>query len=304
MQDVNGHRWATRLIAQFRGTGNAGVGLPRSPFAIAGLHGAKPCRSPILNDRHLSEQPYRILGKDRPSRWLVTCDHASNRVPGFVGGGDLGIGPEDMARHIAWDVGAAGLAAHLAEALDGPCILSDFSRLVIDPNRGEDDPTLLMKLYDGTIIPANRHADGTELERRMDRLYRPYHAALGQLAARRADTVIVAVHSFTPCLRGRAPRPWQVGILYSHRDTRLSRALLARLMAEPDLCVGDNQPYSGHLPGDAIDRHALAPGRQNTLIELRNDLIGDDAGQAYWAARLAPLLRAALADAEPRNNPA
>jgi predicted N-formylglutamate amidohydrolase len=247
------------------------------------------------------DQPYRILGAARASRWLVTCDHASNRVPAWVGGGDLGIGPEDMGRHIAWDIGAAGLSVRLAEALGCPCILSDFSRLVIDPNRGEDDPTLLMKLYDGTIIPANRHADAAELERRLDRLYRPYHAALGQLAARRDDTVIVAVHSFTPCLRGRAPRPWQVGILYSHRDARLSRALLARLMAEADLCVGDNQPYSGHLPGDAIDRHALAQGRQNTLIEVRNDLIGDDAGQARWAARLAPHLVAALEAAEGRG---
>ena len=248
------------------------------------------------------DQPYRILGADRASRWLVTCDHATNRVPDWVGGGDLGIGPEDMGRHIALDIGAAGLSARLAEALGCPCILSDFSRLVIDPNRGEDDPTLLMRLYDGTIIPANRHADAAELERRLDRLYRPYHAALAALAARRDDTVIVAVHSFTPCLRGRAPRPWQVGVLYSHRDDRLSRALLARLAAEPDLCVGDNQPYSGHLPGDAIDRHALSQGRQNTLIELRNDLIGDDAGQAYWAARLAPHLVAALDRAEGRDN--
>jgi predicted N-formylglutamate amidohydrolase len=98
-----------------------------------------------------------VEGEDRPGRWLVTCDHASNRVPDWVNGGDLGIAGADMARHIAWDVGAAGLARALAERLDSPAILSDFSRLVIDPNRGEDDPTLVMRLYDGTIIPANRH---------------------------------------------------------------------------------------------------------------------------------------------------
>ncbi|MBC2836330.1 N-formylglutamate amidohydrolase [Paragemmobacter straminiformis] len=239
---------------------------------------------------------YNIIGGERGGRWLVTCDHASNHVPDWVGGGSLGISPEDMARHIAWDVGAAGLAIALAAALDGPCLLSNFSRLVIDPNRGEDDPTLVMKLYDGTIIPANRHAGEAEVTERLERLHRPYHDALAGLAGRRPDTVIVAVHSFTPCLKGRSPRPWHVGVLHSHLDERLSRALIDRLRAEPDLCVGDNEPYSGHLPGDAIDRHALRQGRLNTLIELRNDLIADAAAQQAWAARLAALLAQSLAD--------
>lgn len=244
----------------------------------------------------MRDHAYEIIGENRPARWLITCDHATNRVPGWVAGGDLGIAPADMARHIAYDVGAAGLTRALAARLDAPAILSDFSRLVIDPNRGEDDPTLVMRLYDGTIIPANRHAGPAEVEERLARLYRPYHAALAGLAARRADTVIVAIHSFTPCLKGRAPRPWQVGVLHSHLDSRLSRALIARLQAEGDLCVGDNEPYLGHLPGDSIDRHALQPRRHNTLIELRNDLIGTAAEQDAWADRLAPLLAAALED--------
>jgi predicted N-formylglutamate amidohydrolase len=242
----------------------------------------------------MTETPFHIDGEARPGRWLVTCDHATNRVPVWVNGGDLGIAPADMARHIAYDIGAAGLARALAQALDSPCILSDFSRLVIDPNRGEDDPTLVMKLYDGTIIPANARAGAAEQDRRLGALHRPYHAALARLAARRPDTVICAVHSFTPCLRGRVPRPWHVGILYSSRDPRLSTSLLDLLRAEPDLCIGDNEPYSGHLPGDAIDRHALGPGRLNTLIELRNDLIATPGDQARWAARLAPMLVRAL----------
>lgn len=233
---------------------------------------------------------YHIYGENRPGRWVVTCDHASNRVPDWVAEGDLGIAPEDMARHIAWDVGAAGLARALGKELDSPVICSDFSRLVIDPNRGEDDPTLLMKLYDGTIIPANRHAGEEDLRQRLDRLYHPYHAALAGLAARRDDTVILAIHSFTPCLKGRAPRPWHVGILYSHLDERLSLPLIARLRAAPDLCVGDNEPYAGHLPGDAIDRHALQTGRLNTLVEIRNDLIGTAEAQSSWARRLALIL--------------
>ncbi|MFN0115238.1 MAG: N-formylglutamate amidohydrolase [Paracoccaceae bacterium] len=245
----------------------------------------------------MSEDSYEIVGEDRAGPWLLTCDHASNRVPTWVAGGDLGLSPADMARHIALDVGAAGLTLALAAALDAPAILSRFSRLVIDPNRGEDDPTLVMKLYDGTIIPANRHADGDETGRRLARLYRPYHDALETLAARRHGTAICAVHSFTPCLKGRPPRPWQVGVLYSHRDTRLALPLLRRLAAEPDLTVGDNEPYAGHLDGDAIDRHALVPGRPNVLIEVRNDLIRDIGGQARWAARLAPILAAARAEA-------
>lgn len=241
------------------------------------------------------DEAFQIIGEHRPGRWLVTCDHASNRVPDWVGGGDLGISAADMARHIAWDVGAWGLAQALGRLLDSPVIGSCFSRLVIDANRGEEDPTLVMKLYDGTIIPANRHVGPAEVEERLARLYRPYHAAYAGLAARQADTVVLAVHSFTPCLKGRAPRPWHVGVLHSHLDDRLSRALIARLREEPDLCIGDNEPYAGHLPGDAIDRHALRPGRHNTLIELRNDLIAEPAAQAAWAARLAPVLSEVLA---------
>ena len=240
---------------------------------------------------------YKIIGQDRPGRWLITCDHASNRVPVDVADGDLGIGAADMERHIAYDVGAAGLATALAERLNCPAILSNFSRLVIDANRGEEDPTLVMRLYDGTIIPANRSVSASEVERRLTTLYRPYHTAYAALAARQADTVIVAVHSFTPCLRGRLPRPWQVGVLYSHLDARLSLPLIDGLRALPDLCVGDNEPYAGHLPGDAIDRHAIKFGRQNTLIEVRNDLIGDPEGQANWAKLLGPVLEAALTSA-------
>lgn len=244
----------------------------------------------------MTQQPFEIIGETRPSRWLVTCDHASNAVPEAVGG-TLGLSEGEMGRHIAFDIGAAGVTRRLAELLDAPAILSRFSRLVIDPNRGEDDPTLVMKLYDGTIVPGNRHADAAEIERRKALYYRPYHAALAGLAARRPDTVLCAVHSFTPRLVGRHPRPWHVGLLYA-ADDRLARPLLASLSAEPDLCVGDNEPYSGQLAGDTMDRHGLQPGRPHILIELRHDLIASEAGQRAWAERLAPHLDAALAAAQ------
>ena len=237
-------------------------------------------------------KPFEIVGPARPSRWLVTCDHAANTSPPEIG--TLGLSSADMNRHIAYDVGAAGITRALADALGAPAILSNFSRLVIDPNRGEDDPTLLMKLYDGTIVPANRNLGQTATERRLATLYRPYHAAYATLAARRPDTVICAVHSFTPCLQGRSPRPWEIGILYSHLDRRLALPLIARLKVA-GFCTGDNEPYAGHLDGDAIDRHALQPDRPNVLIEVRNDLIADTRGQTVWATRLAPILDDVLA---------
>lgn len=241
--------------------------------------------------------PVIVLGEERRSRWLVLCDHATNRVPDFVNGGTLGIADEDMARHIAFDPGAAGVSIRLAEKLGAPVVLTNFSRLVIDPNRGEDDPTLVMRLYDGTIIPANRHLDDTAIAERLARCYRPYHEAVERMAGAKPDTIIVSVHSFTPRLRHRPPRPWHVGLLFAD-DDRLSLPLIQLLRDEPGLVVGVNQPYSGHLKGDTIDRHAIAPGRQNTLIEIRNDLIAHDDQQAAWADRLARLLPMALTRAE------
>ncbi len=245
----------------------------------------------------MTYHPFHIFGANRPSRWLITADHATNTVPPDVNGGDLGLPAADMARHIAYDPGSAGLTTALAQLLDGPAILSNFSRLVIDPNRGEDDPTLLMKLYDGTIIPANRHADTAEKQRRLNAYYRPYHSALAKLAARRDDTLYVAIHSYTPQLAGRPKRPWHVGILYAD-DTRLSAPLVKRLQLEADLCIGENQPYGGHLAGDSVERHAIAHNRPNVLIEIRNDLIKTDAQQVAWAKRLAPMLQQVLTESE------
>ena len=241
----------------------------------------------------MNEQAFEIIGEKRGGRWLISCDHATNIVPDWVHGGDLGLPAEDMQRHIAYDIGAAGVTRYVAEALDSPAILSRFSRLVCDPNRGEDDPTIMMRLYDGTIIPANRNADAAEIEERLARLHRPYHAAYADLARSMRNPVICAIHSFTPQLRGRAPRPWEIGVLYAD-DARLAVPFIDACRAA-GWCTGDNQPYVGHLPGDAVDQHALQHGRPNVLIELRQDLIADDAGQKLWADRLAPILTDVLA---------
>jgi len=147
-----------------------------------------------------------------------------------------------------------------------------------------------MRLYDGTIVPGNRNANAAEIEHRLNACYRPYHAAYADLAAKIDQTIIIAVHSFTPRLNSRAPRPWHIGLLFAG-DTRLSNPLLTRLRRDPDLCVGENEPYAGHLPGDAVDRHALKTGRPNVLLEIRQDLIETQKGQQDWGFRLAPILQ-------------
>ncbi len=165
----------------------------------------------------MSWSPFHVEGAERTGPWLVTCDHAANTVPeGVIAGGSLGIADEDMHRHIAYDVGAKGVARHLARQLGSPLIYTDFSRLVIDPNRNTDDPTVLMKLYDGTVIPANRHADEVERARRVALCHQPYHDAYEDLASR-PGIAVCAVHSFTPQFRGRSWRPWEVAVLWAKR---------------------------------------------------------------------------------------
>ncbi len=244
--------------------------------------------------------PAHVFGEERLSRWLIVCDHATNTLPPWLPASEMGLPKEEMTRHIAFDIGAAGVALRLAEKLKAPAVMSNYSRLVIDPNRGEDDPTLIRRLYDETIIPGNRHLADGDRQRRLDLAYRPYHQTIERLAARRGDTIIVSIHSYTPQLRHKDPRPWHVGLLYAD-DTRLSLPLADLLRSEGDLVVGMNEPYSGYLPGDTIDRHAIRRGRQNTLVEIRNDLISDDAGQLEWAERLGALLPQALRKAEEKR---
>ncbi|MEO1537836.1 MAG: N-formylglutamate amidohydrolase [Pseudomonadota bacterium] len=245
----------------------------------------------------ISWVPAHVFGEERTSRWLVLCDHATNLVPPWLPSSTLGLPQEEMERHIAFDIGVAGVAVRLAEHLNAPVVLSNFSRLVIDPNRGEDDPTLVRRLYDETIIPGNRHLTETEIETRMALCYRPYHTMVERMAARRSDTVILSIHTFTPQLKHKQVRPWHIGLLFAD-DARLSLPLADLLAEDADVVVGLNEPYSGYLDGDTIDRHALRKGRQNTLIELRNDLVSDEAGQRAWAEKLAGVLPQALVQAD------
>jgi predicted N-formylglutamate amidohydrolase len=233
---------------------------------------------------------------------LILCDHASNAVPPDLG--DLGLSPAEFQRHIAYDIGAAAVTRLLAHRLGAPAILTRFSRLIIDPNRGRDDPTLVMRLSDGAVVPGNAKVDEAEIAARIERFYDPYDAAITahihRALAAGHPPVIVTVHSFTPNWRGW-PRPWHVGILWD-ADERFARPLLDGLSAEEGLVVGDNEPYDGALAGDTIDRHATVRGLANALIEIRQDLIASDEGAEEWAERFARLLKP-LAEQEELRSP-
>ncbi|WP_428977920.1 N-formylglutamate amidohydrolase [Rhodoligotrophos appendicifer] len=227
---------------------------------------------------------------------LLLCDHARNTIPSHLG--TLGLPDSELERHIAYDIGAEAVTRGLAARLGVPAVLSGFSRLLIDPNRGEDDPTLIMRLSDGAVIPGNARVDAAERELRLNLCYRPYHRAVAGALRRIRDggvmPVVLSVHSFTPNWKG-LPRPWHVGMLW-HEDPRLSRGLIAALEREPGLIVGDNEPYSGELEGDTMNVHCTREGISHSLIEIRQDLIRDAPGQEEWVDRLARILPPLLAD--------
>lgn len=248
-----------------------------------------------------------LLGADEPpavtvereaavSPFVFTCDHAGRRLPRALG--DLGLPAAELERHIAWDIGALGVARGLAERLDGVLVAQHYSRLVIDCNRPLASPDLVTAMSEATPIPGNAALTPAQRAERIATFWTPYHDTLRALLDRRAaagrPTVFVSVHSFTPVYLGRA-RPWQVGVLYG-RDARLGRALLAVLGAQDGLVVGDNEPYRIDDKDQGIPVHALARGLPNVLFEVRQDLIADATGQAHWAAVLAEALaRAAVA---------
>jgi predicted N-formylglutamate amidohydrolase len=231
----------------------------------------------------VSEEAFLILGEPQPGGILVIGDHASNRVPDDI---DLGIDPALLNEHVAIDIGVAGVARRMAAEHGIPAFLANVSRLVCDFNREEDAPALVPHASDGHSIPGNLF-DIAGREERVERFYRPYHAALASLLRQAEPRLIVSLHSFTPSLKSRPEeqRPWQCGVLYNE-DDRASR-LAIPLFEAAGLAVGDQQPYSGKLLNATMNRHAEAHGRPYFGLEVRQDLIADDAGQAHWAALVA-----------------
>ncbi len=222
------------------------------------------------------------------SPFVLTCDHYGRRIPQALR--DLGVAQSDLARHIAWDIGIAGVATRLSNMLDAHLIAQVYSRLVIDCNRPFTSPGSIPLISEATVIPGNEALSEADIALRRDLIFAPYHtriaAALDARARAGRPTVLIALHSFTPVYAGVA-RPWHIGTLY-HRDDRLPALLLAALRAEGDLVVGDNEPYAVDDATDyAIPVYGEGRGLIHTGIEIRQDLISDAAGETAWAERLA-----------------
>jgi predicted N-formylglutamate amidohydrolase len=237
--------------------------------------------------------PFDLVEGDRKRGLVLVADHARRELPDEYG--SLGLPAAEFERHIAYDIGVETVTRRLAALTGAPAVLANFSRLLIDPNRGEDDPTLIRQLYDGTVVPGNYPMPAEERERRLARFYRPYHDAVAALIASVAEAsgrapFVFSVHSFTPVMQG-VVRPWHVGVLWD-RDDRAPRPLIEALAADRSLVVGDNEPYDGALRGDTMFRHAIVHGFAHALIEIRQDLIADQAGALAWAGQLAPIVDA------------
>jgi predicted N-formylglutamate amidohydrolase len=232
-----------------------------------------------------------------PSPFLLLGDHAGRVIPPRLR--RLGLREPALSRHIAWDIGVAGLGERLSVALNATFIAQRFSRLVIDCNRDPARADSIPEMSDGTIVPANQALAAAEREARISQIFAPYHARITEeldaRAAREQSTIVVALHSFTPTMQGFA-RPWRFGVLHLGASN-YSNAVLARLRTEPgELQVGDNEPYRMDDVDFTVPHHAIARGLDYLELEVRQDLIADAAGQESVADLLARVLPAALED--------
>ena len=235
--------------------------------------------APVAEENPLGRSPF-----------LLTSDHFGRSIPRKLG--DLGLPESELTRHIAWDIGIAGVARALSQHLDAHLIAQHYSRLVIDCNRPPIAASSIPLISEATVIPGNEGLNRAETGARRREVFDPYHRRIENVIERRLaagrPTILVSLHSFTPVYAG-IKRPWHVGTLYQ-KDTRLPPLLLKHLRAQSDLVVGDNEPYAVNDETDyTIPVHGEARGLMNTGIEIRQDLISDQAGEAQWAERLAAI---------------
>tara|TARA_B100000161_G_scaffold50962_1_gene33064 strand:+ start:180 stop:959 length:780 start_codon:yes stop_codon:yes gene_type:complete len=237
-----------------------------------------------------------VLNENKESDFLIICDHASNKIP--TNFKELGLSKEILDSHIAFDIGAKEVAVCLSNILECPLVMTDFSRLLIDPNRGIDDPTLIMRISDNKIVKGNRNINNfkksKEKDERVKKYYDVYHNKISEfINFKEKDKKypsIISIHSFTPVWRNKK-RDIDIGILWDN-DYRLPDIFFNYLKENhKNLVIGDNQPYSGRLKNDTLYKHATINGLSNILIEIRQDLITDKKGQKYFANLLSkPLL--------------
>jgi predicted N-formylglutamate amidohydrolase len=235
--------------------------------------------------------PVTIHNAAASSPLLIVADHAGNRIPRALG--TLGVSDAERARHIGWDIGIAGVCRRLADALDACLIQQIYSRLVIDCNRPPRSVTSMPVISELTPIPGNVDLSAADKAARITEIFQPYHDAIARELDHRKHgglpVALIAMHSFTPSYKGVA-RPWHAGVLYN-RDARFAHKLREMLQREAGMVVGDNEPYSVDDETDhTIPVHGERRKLHHIAIEIRQDLITEESGQAEWAGRLARLL--------------
>jgi predicted N-formylglutamate amidohydrolase len=228
---------------------------------------------------------------------LIHCDHGGNLVPRRLN--NLGLTCDALERHVGWDIGAGAVSRHLAKYMNASAVIARYSRLVIDVNRDAGDVEAIPEASDGIPVPENQNLRPVAVQQRADELFWPYHRAiddeLSRLKALGRMPVMLSVHSFTPALmrRDAQPRPWHCGVMFSS-DTRFGDQLIAALRAVPGMIVGVNEPYSGVTHGYCMKIHGLEQGLPHAQIEIRQDLICTEVGQAWWADLLHALIKPIL----------
>ena len=248
----------------------------------------------LLNSRE--KPPYSVYNPQGQSGLVLVCDHAQNAIPHSLG--TLGLSQTTLDTHIALDIGCEALSAAVADRLDCVLVVAGFSRLVVDLNRHPEHPTSIPLASDGVEVPGNQQLSGHDRRQRIDEIFSPYHEAVAaevkRVSAQHPRISLISLHSFTPYAEG-ANRPWHLGILWN-KDQRLSQPLLKSLRENPDLCVGDNQPYDAraHL-GYTVDAYVHVDGLAQVMIEVRQDLLESEEGISRWADLLAEHLKDALA---------
>lgn len=245
-------------------------------------------------------ETFLLEGEDDPvipvneagrSPYVLICEHAGNRMPRKLG--SLGLAESELARHIAWDIGAEGVARLLSRLIDAPLMLQRYSRLVYDCNRPPESAAAMPVVSETTRVPGNENLRAEDRLARIAAIYRPFHAAVSSVLDARAAhgqvVSVVSIHSFTPVYKGKR-RDFELGILHD-RDTRLAD-ILVKGFSKVD--VRRNEPYG---PKDGVlhtlNLHAGVRGLRHAMIEIRNDLISHERGQDEWAQRLSvPLIQA------------
>jgi predicted N-formylglutamate amidohydrolase len=241
-------------------------------------------------------EPVELVNAGGASPFVLSCEHAGRAIPESLG--DLGVAPQEMERHIAYDVGAEGVSRRLSQMLDAPLVLQRYSRLVVDCNRPFDAPDCMPAVSDGTAVPVNAKLGNAARERRFVEIHQPFHEALASLLDRRTEagqqSVLVSVHSFTPRLLGGPDRPWELGVLSNRDGSFASRFLAVFKTANPGIVSAHNEPYVVDDVSDyTIPVHGEQRGLPHLLLEIRNDLIADEPGQAHWARLVGETLLAA-----------